>query len=181
MTDGKAKHDEKVGKGGLDMGRYTYDDATKLAWFWGQDISKAKARIRRKVKWGNEKILDNMLYEATGQYNWMVKSPFSMADAEALAEYWSCTPFQAKVAGGHKMSGWLVLNQALAEAPRDVDITTYVVVRGDTLTKIAKRFSTAEVTISASDIAKANSDTISDPDKIYAGQVLRIPSQPWGE
>ena len=123
-----------------------------------------------------------MLYEATGQYNWMVKSPFSTADAEVLADCdRSCTPYQAKVVAGHKMSGWLVLTQALAEAPRDVDITTYVVVRGDTLTKIAKRFSTGENQITAKDIAKANTDTISDPDQIFPGQVLRIPSQPWGE
>ena len=29
---------------------YTYDDATKLAWFWQQDVYETKLRMGRKIK-----------------------------------------------------------------------------------------------------------------------------------
>jgi nucleoid-associated protein YgaU len=154
---------------------YTYDDAVRLAWFWQQDIVEAKARIGRKVKWQNRKILDQMLYEANGQYNWILKSPYTMADAEALAELWGCTVEQAKVAGGHKIAGWLVVNQALAAAPPELKIATYTIMSGDTLSGIARRFSTTENIITTDALVSLNSDVISDPDRIYPGQTIRIP------
>ena len=154
---------------------YTYNDAEKLAWFWQQDVYETKLRMGRKVKWGNQNILDHFLYEATGQYNWIVKSPYSMSDAEALAEYWSCGVTQAKIVGGHKLVGWIVLNQALAAAPQQIDVTTYVVAKGDNLTKIAKAFSTETDKVTASDIFDMNRDVISDPNLIFPGQILRIP------
>ena len=52
---------------------------------------------------------------------------------------------------------------------------TYTVEKGDTLSKIAKQFYG-----DASDypiIFEANKPMLSDPDKIYPGQVLRIPAQ----
>ena len=52
---------------------------------------------------------------------------------------------------------------------------TYTVEKGDTLSKIAKKFYG-----DASDyptIFEANKPMLSDPDKIYPGQVLRIPAQ----
>jgi nucleoid-associated protein YgaU len=52
---------------------------------------------------------------------------------------------------------------------------TYTVEKGDTLSKIAKKFYG-----DASDypiIFDANKPMLSDPDKIYPGQVLRIPAQ----
>ncbi len=157
---------------------YTYDDAAKLAWYWGQGMYEAKMRIGRKVKWQNRDIIDQMLYEATGQYNWIMKSPYTMADAEALARYWDCSVEQAKVVGGHKLEGWLILNQALASAPAEVEIITYVVAKGDTLSKIAAIFSTAgddSPQITWQEIYELNSDIISDPNLIHPGQILRIP------
>ena len=49
----------------------------------------------------------------------------------------------------------------------------YTVVEGDSLSKIAKNYPG----LSWSDIHKANKDQISDPDKIYPGQVLNIPKK----
>ena len=154
---------------------YTYDDATKLAWFWQQDVYETKLRMGRKIKWANQKILDQFLYEATGQYNWIVKSPYSMSDAEALADYWGCSVTQAKIVGGHKLGGWIVLNQALAAAPQRVDVMMYVVAAGDNLTKIAKALSNETYKVTADDIFQMNRDVISDPNLIFPGQILRIP------
>ena len=50
---------------------------------------------------------------------------------------------------------------------------TYVVVNGDSLSKIAKReYGDAE---KWHEIFKANADTIKNPDLIYPGQTLRLP------
>ncbi len=48
---------------------------------------------------------------------------------------------------------------------------TYEVKSGDNLSKIAKNYSG----ISWKDIYEANRDVIKDPDKIFPGQVLKIP------
>jgi nucleoid-associated protein YgaU len=60
------------------------------------------------------------------------------------------------------------------EAPR-----TYEVRSGDSLSKIAKRvYGNAN---KWRQIFEANTDTLKDPDKIYPGQVLVIPSLPTDE
>ena len=51
----------------------------------------------------------------------------------------------------------------------------YTVVRGDTLSKIAKQFYGDAMKYPK--IFEANKPMLTDPDKIYPGQVLRIPSQ----
>jgi nucleoid-associated protein YgaU len=52
---------------------------------------------------------------------------------------------------------------------------TYVVVSGDSLSKIAKReYGNAK---EWNRIFQANRDIIKDPDKIYPGQELKIPSK----
>ncbi|MEO1060171.1 MAG: LysM peptidoglycan-binding domain-containing protein [Actinomycetota bacterium] len=159
----------------FDQSKYTYDDAVRLAWFWQQDIVETKQRIGRKVKWQNQKILDQMLYEATGQYNWILKSPYTMNDAEALAQLWGCTVEQAKVAGGHKIEGWLVVNAAIAAAPPETKIVTYTIMSGDTLSGIARMFSTADNIITTDALMSLNSDVIEDADRIFPGQTIRIP------
>jgi nucleoid-associated protein YgaU len=58
-------------------------------------------------------------------------------------------------------------------APSPATERTYTVVRGDSLSKIAKRFYGK-----ANDwkrIFEANKDVIENPDLIYPGQVLKIP------
>lgn len=52
---------------------------------------------------------------------------------------------------------------------------TYTVVKGDSLSKIAKRYYGKASRWKA--IFEANRDQISDPDLIYPGQTLRIPKQ----
>ena len=51
---------------------------------------------------------------------------------------------------------------------------TYTVVGGDNLSKIAKKFygNASQYTV----IFEANKPMLKDPDKIYPGQVLRIPA-----
>ena len=51
----------------------------------------------------------------------------------------------------------------------------YTVVRGDTLSKIAKEFYGNAMKYPV--IFEANKPMLSDPDKIYPGQMLRIPTQ----
>lgn len=155
---------------------YSYSDAEKLGWFWQVETYDAKLRIGRKIKWANHKILDQMLYEATGQYNWIVKGPYSYQDAEALAAYWGSTVTQAKITGGHKLAGWLVLNEAINNAHgKGARIAFYTVAPGDTLTSIAYLFSTPEMIITVDALVDANRDTVVEPDLIFVGQILRIP------
>jgi nucleoid-associated protein YgaU len=64
-------------------------------------------------------------------------------------------------------SGDMVLNVAVDQSA----VQTYEVKSGDNLSKIAGKYSG----ITWKDIFEANKDTIKDPDKIYPGQVLKIP------
>ena len=61
----------------------------------------------------------------------------------------------------------LVLNVSVDQSVAE----TYEVKSGDNLSKIAKKYSG----ISWKDIYDANRDKLSDPDKIFPGQVLTIP------
>jgi nucleoid-associated protein YgaU len=64
-------------------------------------------------------------------------------------------------------SGDMVLNVSVDQTVPE----TYEVKSGDNLSKIAKKYSG----ISWKDIYEANRDQLSDPDKIFPGQVLKIP------
>jgi nucleoid-associated protein YgaU len=64
-------------------------------------------------------------------------------------------------------SGDLVLNIDAPEAAAN----TYTVQSGDSLSKIGSKYG-----VSWQQIFEANRDKISDPDKIYPGQELNIPS-----
>ena len=58
-------------------------------------------------------------------------------------------------------------------APPATAAATYTVVRGDSLSKIAKQlYGEANAWRK---IFEANRDTVKDPDKIFPGQVLKIP------
>jgi len=61
----------------------------------------------------------------------------------------------------------MVLNVSVDQSAPE----TYEVKSGDNLSKIAKKYSG----ISWKDIYDANRDKLSDPDKIFPGQVLKIP------
>ena len=64
-------------------------------------------------------------------------------------------------------SGDLVLNVSAPEAASN----TYTVQSGDNLSKIGSKYG-----VSWQQIFEANRETLSDPDKIYPGQELNIPS-----
>jgi nucleoid-associated protein YgaU len=64
-------------------------------------------------------------------------------------------------------SGDMVLNVTIDQSA----IQTYEVKPGDNLSKIAGKYDG----ISWKDIFEANKDVIKDPDKIFPGQVLKIP------
>ncbi len=66
-------------------------------------------------------------------------------------------------------SGDLVLNIDNAEG--DSSSTTYTIQSGDTLSKIGSNYN-----VSWQDIYEANRDKIDDPDKIFPGQEINIPS-----
>jgi len=60
-------------------------------------------------------------------------------------------------------------------APQTPSLRTYTVVKGDSLSKIAKHlYGDAN---SWKRIYEANKDIIKDPDLIYPGQVLKIPNE----
>ncbi len=63
----------------------------------------------------------------------------------------------------------LVLNLQATSAGEE----TYTVAKGDSLSKIASRYSG----VTWKEIFQANQDQISDPDKIFPGMVLKIPQQ----
>lgn len=65
-------------------------------------------------------------------------------------------------------SGDLVLNISAPEAA----VNTYTVQSGDNLSKIGAKYG-----VSWQKIFEANSDKLSDPDKIFPGQELVIPSE----
>jgi nucleoid-associated protein YgaU len=56
------------------------------------------------------------------------------------------------------------------------DYTSYTVVRGDTLSLLARRFYGDALLWPT--IYAANRDILSDPNRIYPGQVLKIPPKP---
>lgn len=66
-------------------------------------------------------------------------------------------------------SGDMVLNMQVAEGA----VTEYEVKSGDSLSKIAQHYQG----VSWQDIFDANKDQISDPNKIFPGQKLRIPTK----
>lgn len=61
-----------------------------------------------------------------------------------------------------------------APAPQAPAIRTYTVIKGDSLSKIAKQFYGDANRWQR--IFEANKDKIKDPDLIYPGQVLKIPN-----
>lgn len=62
---------------------------------------------------------------------------------------------------------------------KEAAVQTYTVVKGDTLSKIAKQYyGNANEYMR---IFEANRDQLKDPDKIQIGQVLKIPAKPVGK
>jgi len=68
------------------------------------------------------------------------------------------------------------VDDLLTVVKKEPEATFYTVVRGDTLSGIAKAHYGAASKYMV--IFEANKPMLKDPDKIYPGQVLRIPPQP---
>ena len=67
-------------------------------------------------------------------------------------------------------AGDLMLNVSVGGAAAGGGEHTYTVVAGDNLSKIGQKYG-----VTWPQIFEANKDTISDPDKIFPGQELKIP------
>ncbi len=80
------------------------------------------------------------------------------------SQWWIPVPYK----GGTDFVAWACVDWYTSESPPQPQ-RTYVVQRGDTLGGIARRFG-----VSLSDLEKANPQ-ITDPDRIFPGQVINIP------
>ena len=67
-------------------------------------------------------------------------------------------------------AGDLMLNVSVGGAAAGGGEHTYTVVSGDNLTKIGAKYG-----LTWQQVYEANKDTVSDPDKIFPGQELKIP------
>lgn len=86
--------------------KYNYCDAQLLSEFWGQSLTESKARIGRKVLWGNGGIpyLEQYLVDARtqaiqqdSQICTFYEAGYDYDDAVALAEFWGDpSPWEAK-------------------------------------------------------------------------------------
>ncbi|NES85725.1 MAG: hypothetical protein F6K10_32400 [Moorea sp. SIO2B7] len=87
--------------------KYDYWDAKVLAEYWEQSIGDAKARIGRKILWGETDIaiLEQFLVDARIQALQSVNDPryyrdseYKYKDAQALAKFWGePSPWEAKL------------------------------------------------------------------------------------
>jgi len=91
---------------------FTWCDAKVLAAHWGQDVSEAKARIGRKIGWGDvDSVLRPMRtqagIEAAGDPSRQCQfweTTFSASDAQLLASAWNMSRAEAKAALARKAS-----------------------------------------------------------------------------
>ena len=105
-------------------------------------------------------------------------SEFAVRVDDGVATLHGTTPSQAEsekivLAIGNTAGISRVDNQMTVEAP-EPEATFYTVKSGDTLSKIAKQHYGNAMKYPV--IFEANKPMLKDPDKIYPGQVLRIPA-----
>ena len=91
--------------------KYDYWDARVLADYWGQSIGEAKARMGRKILWGNSNvaILEQFLVDARFKALQKIQgsspslelygeSKYKYNDAQKLAKLWGdSSPYEAKI------------------------------------------------------------------------------------
>lgn len=121
------------------------------------------AAVNVEIRFGLTKDQTEVIGNATTDGNGAILQKVTVpANAQAGKTY----VFVVKV----KDSTTQAVSNALTISGGTADTSSYTVVRGDTLRKIANRFNT---TVAA--IVAANT-SIKDPNLIYPGQVLKIPS-----
>jgi len=127
-----------------------------------------KAAADRKAGDAIENYVKQMDLEVTGltvTYDSGTATVFGVAKDQATKE--KVVLCCGNVAGVEKVNDMMSVDQSAPEAKY------YTVVRGDTLSKISKeQYGDANKYMKIFD---ANKPMLKDPDKIYPGQVLRIP------
>jgi len=97
---------------------YSYDDAAALATLWSTGVYDAKLLIGTKIQFGDQKLLQEMLYEARiherklGEdlsdgdaklFGLYADSRYSYNDADTLATFWGIDVYSAKLRIGTKI------------------------------------------------------------------------------
>ncbi len=90
--------------------KYSYSNARILADFWGQSLGEAKARIGRKILWGQRDIaiLEQFLVDAktkalqllnaeTPRLTLFSEVGYTYKDAESLSKFWGGSVYESKV------------------------------------------------------------------------------------
>ncbi|MGK7877311.1 MAG: hypothetical protein AB4426_29645 [Xenococcaceae cyanobacterium] len=112
--------------------KYDYWDARVLAGYWTHSIVESKARIGRKVLWGETSVavLEQYLVDARvaalkspvqSILNFYSESKYTYADAEKLAKFWGDpSPYDAKVRIGRNLilGQEEVVDKAMQQASR---------------------------------------------------------------
>ena len=98
---------------------YSIADAEALAALWGVDLAEAKARVERKLVWGDRHVIKEYLDEARGPVDdpgrivagddaafrdlfW--DSKYTACDAEVMARHWEMDVMDAKAFAGQKIA-----------------------------------------------------------------------------
>lgn len=103
---------------------YTWCDVQLLSSYWEQDQLDTKARIGRKIGWGDEQYIEEFLEGARGQAQErgekcsFYESEFSYEDAEVLSNYWQMPVDEVKAFVEEKLfyGGASVVRAALIDA-----------------------------------------------------------------
>lgn len=120
-------HADPAGKRKFLTSKYTYCDAKMLSFLWRQSLDESKARIGRKIGWGDENILTDMLYRARLNAQKVPKARcnfheagYTYQDAQKLSQIWrrsigeSKSIVEQKILGG----GELVVRELLGRPKR---------------------------------------------------------------
>lgn len=128
-----------------------------------EDVDKSRAEALKKAVGKTGIAVDGLAIEVSRDLATVRGSVGTQADREKVV-----------LAVGNTL-GIARVNDELQVEQKEPEATFYTVVSGDTLSKIAKtQYGDA---MKYPTIFEANKPMLTDPDKIYPGQVLRIPPQ----
>lgn len=167
------------------IGAYTYDAEVNLWWGVNGDITY---QVTDKVTFTDSTLNVNLFKSADGRYYTALADATNQSHEVYARNSWAAWDFLKQFS--RNADGSIVIesaNYTLASDDGKVvdnsyntvklpepDVTTYTVVKGDTLWGIAYRLLGSGYKWTA--IYNANSSVIADPNLIYVGQVLEIPS-----
>jgi nucleoid-associated protein YgaU len=123
-----------------------------------------------------EKIKDNIAAENPGVENLDVKFIDGVVHLSGKAE--SAEAMEKAVLMAGNVQGVSEVKIDALDAPQpEPEVEYYTIVKGDTLSKIAKQFYGNAMDYPK--IFEANREVIKDADLIYPGQKIRIPPKAW--